>query len=539
MRVEAPSIGAHVEQVSDANNVPQRQHTPVSVDIKERAMSVAARVFGGGVSAKSNRSRSRRPSGMSVLSVFEGENSIFETTHHASSHAATTRRSVTSGAGAEPHATLIRQICKDLYTRFMEVARTMDADTVKDVGVQVRTRSKKTKKIMLSNALHLPFQLVVAVESRKKATPPAAPVEAVSDEKDEPQSVDQLGPPLGPPLVPRTAPPSAVRRPASPSARKRRRPGLITSHNGASPSSRVGTVRAVTPRPPANTNPVRKTNVVARSGKNGELPPMQPTNNFDVVGTEDRNIYSLLFRPPDDDGMYDVFLRFVDPAFCTEDMRANYLSFKRSDGNVPLQLFVSILCGVYTGTRIWMSDYTTSPTALAAMAVTIPSTMCFFTLLTMRMTMLSYAFNIGFLQRYYEDVAMFLESRWGQFFDNSFILCASLAMGLHLLAVALAAACPPGTSVFYQNGCNPLRGSAAIPAEAMVMPMAFVLVNQTIARGCSNAVLCVAWVIGIVSVNMSMVLTGNMDYLWINMELVILLCLSYELERMPLRQFIK
>ena len=50
---------------------------------------------------------------------------------------------------------------------------------------------------------------------------------------------------------------------------------------------------------------------------------------------------------------------------------------------------------------------------------------------------------------------------------------------------------------------------------------------------------CIAWVIGIVSVNMSMVLTGNMDYLWINMELVILLCLSYELERMPLRQFIK
>ena len=280
---------------------------------------------------------------------------------------------------------------------------------------------------------------------------------------------------------------------------------------------------------------IRMANLVERTGRDGPM----VTNNF-VATESSRNVFSLLFRPPDDDGdMYDVYLRFVDPAFCTEAMRSDYLSFKRSDGNVPLQLFISILCGVYTGTRIWNADYATNPAALASIAVTVPSTVCFFTILVLRMTTLSYAFNIKFLQRYHDMAAAFLESRWGQFFDNTFILCASLAMGLHLVAEALAGGCAPGTSVWYTRGCNPLHNEAAVPAEAMVLPMVFVLVNQTIARGCSNAVLCVAWLIGVVAVNMSMVLTGNMDYLWINMELVILMCLSYELERMPLRQFIK
>jgi signal transduction histidine kinase len=60
-----------------------------------------------------------------------------------------------------------------------------------------------------------------------------------------------------------------------------------------------------------------------------------------------------------------------------------------------------------------------------------------------------------------------------------------------------------------------------------------------LARGVSRIGLVVAWVIMIVTINVSMWLVGSVDYLWINGELAYLLCLSYELERWPLRQFIK
>ena len=41
------------------------------------------------------------------------------------------------------------------------------------------------------------------------------------------------------------------------------------------------------------------------------------------------------------------------------------------------------------------------------------------------------------------------------------------------------------------------------------------------------------------AVNASLAVMRNDGYLWINLEVVFGMCLSYELERMPLRQFIK
>ena len=43
----------------------------------------------------------------------------------------------------------------------------------------------------------------------------------------------------------------------------------------------------------------------------------------------------------------------------------------------------------------------------------------------------------------------------------------------------------------------------------------------------------------VATVNASLAVMRSDNYLWVNLELAVLVCLSYEAERTPMRQFIK
>ena len=47
-----------------------------------------------------------------------------------------------------------------------------------------------------------------------------------------------------------------------------------------------------------------------------------------LAGDEQKTWFHLLFGAPNDNGMYNIFLNFVDPDFRTAAKRADYLSFK-------------------------------------------------------------------------------------------------------------------------------------------------------------------------------------------------------------------
>jgi hypothetical protein len=242
--------------------------------------------------------------------------------------------------------------------------------------------------------------------------------------------------------------------------------------------------------------------------------------------------------------MYDVWLNLVDPDFRTPEKMSDYLSFKRSDGNITLQIFVLVSCVVYVGTRYWFSAdpllYTHNPTALAAVMVAVPVALFLIVSVLLRLAALSFAFNLRMFQPYHESAVAYLASpRYGRLVDDGIVIGATLSVGLYLLATALAEACPPDATVFHMQGCNPEHEEHAIPAEVMVLAIVVVIVFQTVARGCSNPGLCVAWAIAVVCVNASLGIVRNNDYLWVNLELAFVMCLSYELERVPLRQFVK
>ena len=69
--------------------------------------------------------------------------------------------------------------------------------------------------------------------------------------------------------------------------------------------------------------------------------------------------------------------------------------------------------------------------------------------------------------------------------------------------------------------------------------MVIVLFVQGFANSASRHAVVLGWIISIITTNVSLHLMNSDAYFWINVEYLLLLCVSYEFERHTLRHFIK
>ena len=69
--------------------------------------------------------------------------------------------------------------------------------------------------------------------------------------------------------------------------------------------------------------------------------------------------------------------------------------------------------------------------------------------------------------------------------------------------------------------------------------MVIVLFVQGFANSASRHAVVLGWMISIITTNVSLHLMNSDAYFWINVEYLLLLCVSYEFERHTLRHFIK
>jgi signal transduction histidine kinase len=253
--------------------------------------------------------------------------------------------------------------------------------------------------------------------------------------------------------------------------------------------------------------------------------------------------WQFFYHSHGDNNMYDVFLNFKDEEFKSAEQRLNYLSFKNSDGNIPLQIFGLCFGLTYGATRFWwavvVDDYATNPAALASVLMMFVCAWVLISILLLRLTLVSVTYDIPVLQRFHPAAVSFLQSRFGHGLDDSLVVGAALSIGLHVVSQAMADACPPGTTTLNMRDCNISAAGDVVAPEVMVLAIIGVLVCQMLARGVSRIGLVCAWSVMVATINASLWLVGSMSYLWINLELVCVIYLSYELERYPLRQFIK
>ena len=237
----------------------------------------------------------------------------------------------------------------------------------------------------------------------------------------------------------------------------------------------------------------------------------------------DQSWWRLLFQSSEED-MYDIYLNFKDKNLQSEENRLAFLSFKRSDGNIPLQNFVLVLMGIYVGTRfLFASDlipYALNPCALAALIFAGITAILLVMILLMRLSLVPFTHSISLFRLLQPVAVCFYKSSYGQYLDDGAVICASLMSGLFLI--------------------SHVHDSILIAPDVIILAFIVVIVFQLVARGVSRIGLICAWIVMIVCINITLhlIATGEGEYLYLNGELLLLLALSYEMERHPLRQYI-
>ena len=243
---------------------------------------------------------------------------------------------------------------------------------------------------------------------------------------------------------------------------------------------------------------------------------------------------------------YDIFLNICDPDLMTDphQLRHDYIAFKRSDINVSLMSFTSI-CAIFsmcTGLA-WSSDMSTFlnyPTLLPSMLFAILSLLSVFWIVLNRFAFLSFRYNIVCLQWYHKYVMKLYDSSYGQWPENITVVFIALSTGLYLVNLALMGLCDPEKVVNFGRKNQPsCDSSVGPPTEWYVFVMIVLILVQIIVRGVSRIALVSSWIICLAAINASIYLSDSGNYAWMNILQVLIICVSYELERQPLRQFLK
>ena len=241
----------------------------------------------------------------------------------------------------------------------------------------------------------------------------------------------------------------------------------------------------------------------------------------------------LQMFPDDDAKSHHSFYNYL-----TVTQRLDYLTFKRSDTNVPFVLFFYLSAFFFVITGFFWSNnmvlYQKHPTATISIVFAVLSALFLFWIGVNHLVSLSGQYKLVDFKWYNGYVVKLYNSPYGQWPDNCACLFVALASGFYLVNIVIMNLCDTTTAISHNIVCLP----TTVPPEAIIMTMLIVIMVQIVARGVSRIALVCSWIICLVAINCAISLSGNSNYVWINLLLLLIICVSYELERQPLCQFI-
>jgi hypothetical protein len=244
-------------------------------------------------------------------------------------------------------------------------------------------------------------------------------------------------------------------------------------------------------------------------------------NNSSIA--EQKEKLEDLFNPDDDKTAMSVI------------KQKEYVAFKRADCNGTFMLFCYLSAFFFVITS-WSSDVMfPHPTAVISISFSVLASIFLLIIGLNHMVSWSGRHRVVYFQWYYKYVVKLYKSSYGQWPDNCACLFSALACGFYLVNVVITNQCHTTTDIDNNIACLP----TTIPPEAMILTMLIVAMVQIFARGVSPIVLVFSWIISLIAINVAIYLSGNSNYVWINILLAIKMGMSYELERQPLRHFVK
>jgi hypothetical protein len=167
----------------------------------------------------------------------------------------------------------------------------------------------------------------------------------------------------------------------------------------------------------------------------------------------------------------------------------------------------------------------------------------FFTLLSMtffiRLTLISHTTSyLKWLQRHRKSCITFNRSKCAKIMSNTILLSLVMTAGFYLLARTLVGACSPNSTIWENQKCNPFAPVHYLPAEQALVSVLTIPLFQIFVKGATYPGLCLAWIISLVFTNVSIYFTeGYANFIWMNFAYSVMMCVSYEFERVILVNF--
>jgi signal transduction histidine kinase len=242
--------------------------------------------------------------------------------------------------------------------------------------------------------------------------------------------------------------------------------------------------------------------------------------------------------------IYDIFLRFRDPSFLTDERYYTFMSFKRSDVNMPMIIAVSIITVAQSLVFLYSPNYvyTAHPAMITAIIAFCISSLLTTFLIFYRVASLSFEYNISWLQPYHSWAIRLMKSRtYGQLPEDACIVNVAFATGIYLLARVLGGQCPDDPDTMWNTQyCNPNAISHSLPPETLAFTLIILPLSQVILRAASAGALFLNWLITAIFINVSMGLAGYFGgFFSINVFILYQGCIVYEIQRSSMRHFIK
>lgn len=225
--------------------------------------------------------------------------------------------------------------------------------------------------------------------------------------------------------------------------------------------------------------------------------------------------------------MYDPMLNFTNDFLKSDEMRLDYLSFKRSDSNALLKLVATVVWICFGASLIQVHNvektnaaYVAALVAAAVALLLSVVTLSFTTATIFRRHDITWGWSA--FQEFAEDIAY---KPLGRLTEDALVFSSQLAASLLLLADSMES--------------RPLHQHADLPPDLTVASMTIVLLSQIFCKSASKTAVVMSWATSIILANVSMFLVGSDLYFWTDAVYLFLFIISYELERQSLRHFIK
>ena len=161
--------------------------------------------------------------------------------------------------------------------------------------------------------------------------------------------------------------------------------------------------------------------------------------------------------------------------------------------------------------------------------------------LLLRLTLISHTIReLKWLQPYRKSCIIFNRSKYSKHMLDGVLLALVFMTGFYLLARTQKGSCPKHATVWVKQSCNPFADASMIPVEQALVLIVSIPLFQIFIKGGTYRTLSLAWFISVLMVNIGNYLASSAIsmYIWTNAGFLVMISISYEMERTILVSFI-